>query len=320
MLCQLNLKEADFFLSDPVQLYKTVVAGFDTERLKEKLQGLILAELGYEKGDLNRTGLDLLDFLMQNEGATAQEAHKNIRKAINTVLGRIEVDFAFRKFLHVYSEAVVFDKPNTLEIAETWLKGEKILRPDKTASSLYESLNRSNARIWLYSLIELILLSGYTGLAIVIDQLEAILPNSGARLRYTPMRRNDVYELFRQLIDDLDFFHHTLILVAADDEVLYNERHGFESYHALWMRIQPGFIRHEMQNPYADFIDANLLLAEALQSGEIARLSQKIKELSQQYPDEFSPQDAFWDYSVADYRSLVQNFLMQPFSQEDTDA
>lgn len=132
-------------------------------------------------------------------------------------MGRIEVDFAFRKFLHVLSDAIIFKDTKNIEIAEGWLKGEKLLGPDKNRSGLYETLNRSNARIWLYSLIELILLSGYSGLAIVIDQLEAILPNSGSKMRYTPMRRNDVYELLRQLIDDLDFFHHTLILVAADD-------------------------------------------------------------------------------------------------------
>lgn len=320
MLCYMNIDETEFYLSDPVELYKAVVANFDITRLKEKLREMILAELGYTTVDLNQSSLDLPEYLMQKEGAVAQEAHKSIRKAIYTVLGKFEVDFAFRKFLHVLSEALVINKPNTVEIAEAWLKGDKLLRPDKVVSNLFETLNRSNARIWLYSLIELILLSGYNGLAIVIDQLEAILPNSGARLRYTPMRRNDVYELFRQLIDDLDFFHHTLILVAADDELLYNEKQGFESYPALWMRIQPGFIRHEIQNPYADFIDANILLAEAFQAGEITRLSQKIKDISQQYPDDFSPHETFMDVTISDYRSLLQNSFMQAFTKEEMDA
>lgn len=317
MLCFLDIKEAEFFLSDPVELYKAVVADFDTSRLKDELQRLILAELGYDIEGLRLSGLDLPEYLMHKEGAIAQEAHKNIRKAINTVIGKYEVDFAFRKFLHVLSEALILNKENTIEIAETWLRGEKIHRADKVSSNLFETLNRSNARIWLYSLIELILLSGYTGLAIVVDQLEAILPNSGARLRYTPMRRNDVYELFRQLIDDLDFFHHTLILVAAEDEVLYNEKQGFESYPALWMRIQPGFIRHERQNPYADFIDANLLFAEALQGGEITRLAQKIKEISRQYPQDFSRQETYMDLSISDYHSLLQHSMIQVISEEE---
>lgn len=73
------------------------------------------------------------------------------------------------------------------------------------------------------------------------------------------------------------------------------------------MRIQPGFIRCEIQNPYADLIDANILLASAVQSGEIARLSQKIKNLSQQYPQEFNEKKAMWGMA---FRTIVAYYKM----------
>ena len=143
---------------------------------------------------------------------------------------------------------------------------------------------------------------------ILIDQLEAILPQSDTLRRYTPMRRNDVYELIRQLIDDLDFFKHTLILLAADEECLSNERYGLQSYHALWMRIQPGFIVNEVLNPYADLIDANKIMAEAVQKGEFGILADKLKDIMRDLP-EAKLQPGLIDEYYTDFRVLLQNRL-----------
>jgi hypothetical protein len=235
------------------------------------------------------------------------------------VVNKIGVDFSFRKFLHIFSEAVVEKDTITEGLASAWLKGDKIERSSRVQSSLYETLNKSNARIWLYSLTELILISGFKGVVILLDQIEAILPRSGSQMRYTPMRRNDVYELFRQLIDDLDFFHHTLFLIAGDDEILDNERYGLQSYHALWMRIQPGFYRGEALNPYADLIDANEILAEATRKGEITKLAEKLQELSDSVPQGYAQDLYMLDESFSNFRFLVQSKLKRNPQEIDTD-
>lgn len=309
-LCQINIATADFFLSDPVHLYKEIVRGFDSNRLQHNLRSLIVRALGYYEADIPADTPNLVDYLCQKEAASPLEATKTLRAAINTVINEIDVDFAFRKYLYMLANALSFQETQALEIADLWLKGEKLMTAQKTISSLYEVLSRSNARIWLYSLIKLILLSGYKGLVITIDQLEAILPMADTRLRYTPMRRNDVYELLRQLIDDMDFFPNTLILVAAGEEMMNNERHGFESYHALWMRLQRGFVWQDFLNPYSDLIDANLLLYEAIQKGEMQRLAQKYQQLSQAYPEEFSATTLFPETQYSDFRSALMNYLI----------
>lgn len=314
-VCPINLAEAEFFLNDPVQLYKEVVRGFDPGRLLQNLRQLIIRTLGYNDADIPADSPNLVDYLCQKEAASPLEATKTVRAAINKVINKIDVDFAFRKYLHILANALSFQETQALEIAGLWLKGEKLSTSQKSMSSLYEVLNRSNARIWLYSLIKLLLLSGYKGLVITIDQLEAILPMANTRLRYTPMRRNDVYELMRQLIDDMDFFPNTLILYAAGEEMMGNERHGFESYHALWMRLQPGFVWQEYLNPYSDLIDANLLLYEAIQKGEMQRLAQKYRDLSQRYPEEFSHTDRFPETQYSDFRSALLNCL-KPMPEE----
>lgn len=315
----LNLKEAEFYLSDPVQLYKALAAEFNTETLQATLSEMILKELGYQSEDYLHYSGQLNSFLCERENANPEDAKRQIRMAINHVINQIGVDFSFRKFLHIFSEAVVEKDAVTLELTTKWLKGEKIERLSKVQSSLYETLNKSNARIWLYSLTELILLSGYKGLLVLIDQLEAILPHAESQMRYTPMRRNDVYELLRQLIDDLDFFHHTLFLIAGDADIMESERYGLQSYHALWMRIQPGFARHEELNPYADLIDADMILAEASQKGELSTLSKKLKELSQGFAGTHPETNFMTPESYPDFRYLLLNYLNPDKIEESTD-
>lgn len=305
----LNLMELDFFLSDPVQLYKSVAEQFDTAELARTLSRQILQELGYIYEDFEPFQGSLTEFICERENASPHDAKRQIRIAINNVVNQIGVGFSFRKFLHIFSEAVVGKDSHTEALASSWLKGQKIERSSKVQSSLYEILNKSNARIWLYSLTELILQSGFKGVVILFDQIEAILPGSGAQIRYTPMRLNDVYELFRQLIDDLDFFHHTLFLIAGDDEILDNERYGLQSYHALWMRIQPGFQRQDALNPYADLIDANAILAEATHQGEITKLADKLQKLSHRIPEAYAENLYLLDESFSNFRFLVQSRL-----------
>ncbi|MCB5270430.1 MAG: ATP-binding protein [Candidatus Cloacimonetes bacterium] len=315
----LNLMELPFFLSDPVQLYKAVVEHFGTTALAKTLSLQILSELGHNYADFENYPGTLTEFICEWENAIPHDAKRQLRTAINNVVNKIGVDFSFRKFLHIFSEAVVEKDTITEGLASAWLKGDKIERSSRVQSSLYETLNKSNARIWLYSLTELILISGFKGVVILLDQIEAILPRSGSQMRYTPMRRNDVYELFRQLIDDLDFFHHTLFLIAGDDEILDNERYGLQSYHALWMRIQPGFYRGEALNPYADLIDANEILAEATRKGEITKLAEKLQELSDSVPQGYAQDLYMLDESFSNFRFLVQSKLKRNPQEIDTD-
>ncbi len=316
----LNLMELPIFLSDPVQLYKAVAEHFETAALGRTLSAQILKDLGHSYEDFESYPGNLTEFICERENALPHDAKRQIRTAINNIVNKIGIDFSFRKFLHIFSEAVVEKDAITQGLASTWLKGEKIERSSKVQSTLYETLNKSNARIWLYSLTELILISGFKGVVILLDQIEAILPRSGAQMRYTPMRRNDVYELFRQLIDDLDFFHHTLFLIAGDDEILESERYGLQSYHALWMRIQPGFYRQEALNPYADLIDANEMLAEATRKGELTRLSEKLQELSSSIPEGDSQDLYMLDESFTNLRILVQSKLKPKTQEVDADV
>lgn len=316
----LNLMEADFYLNDIVSLYRCLAAKLDINLLASGLRQNILNSLGYQSEEFMEYGGTITDFLHEKEQATPAEAKRQIRSSLYAFVNSLEVDFAFRKFLSIFGEAVMEDDKSTIELAGIWLKGYKINRVGKVQSSLYETLNRDNARIWLYSLVVLIKLSGYKGVLVILDQLEAILPKSNALMRYTPMRRNDVYELLRQLIDEMDFFRNMLILVAGSTDLLENERFGLQSYHALWMRIQPGFSYHGHVNPYSDLIDANQMLADVAAKGELKLLSEKIRNLSRNLlPDDQNP-TLFWDEGSANFRDIIHNSMLRYTEEGYTDA
>lgn len=275
----MDLSRINFHLTDSVAFYKAIASELDLKKLEEVLIDKLVTSLGYTTAEFITYGGALTDFICEVEKSQKAEAKKIIRRNVHEIVNQVELDFAFRKFLHMFMEAVVERDRDYMEVALNWMRGNKIDRPLKTFSHLYETLAKYNARSWLYSLMELIKFMGYKGVVILLDQFEAILPKSGAVMNYTPMRRNDVYELLRQLIDDLDFFKNILILISGNSEIYDNEIYGLQSYHALWMRLQPGFLQEQNLNVYADLIDADLLFWDLQQKGLLDSWKEKLVDL-----------------------------------------
>ncbi len=99
---------------------------------------------------------------------------------------------------------------------------------------------------------EVLTFAGFSGVILIWDHFEAVYNEEKSSIRYTKAARNDVYELLRQIIDDMDVLSRFLLLIASDEEFLLNEKFGAQSYHALWMRIVPTAKHRQKVNPYAD--------------------------------------------------------------------
>lgn len=276
---RLDLSKIDFHLTDSVALYKAVAEKLDIAKLESVIVHRLLSQLGYEEESFKSTGLPLPDYLCEREGCDPPEAKKTIRTCINAIVKTLELEFSFRKFMHHFMEAVVEKDTDFLEIGRLWVRGDKIERSLKTRSLLYETLSKHNARSWLYSFTEVLRFMGFKGAVIILDQFEAILPGFSSQVHYTPQKRNDVYELLRQLIDDMDFFKNILILIAGRAEMMENEKYGIQSYKALNMRIEPGFKQIQYFNKYADLVDSDMIFIELKKSGQLAILAQRIKNL-----------------------------------------
>lgn len=272
----IDMMTSEFRLTDLMALYRLMASLIDLEKLNNTLIDKLLKNLGYDSQRWKEHGASLEDFLCEQEGLDRSEAKRQIRIAIHEIVNSLELDFGFRKFMHIYMEALAQKNEEIQALATMWLRGEKIDRYAKASSLLYEALRRDTARSWLYSLIEIIKLMGYQGVVLEIDHFEAILPHKSTFLRYTPTVRNNTYELIRQLIDDLDFLKNMLILIAGSRDIIENEKYGLKSYHALWMRIQPGFEQETRLNVYSDLVDADLIFNELIDDAALEELRSKL--------------------------------------------
>ncbi|MDD2228406.1 MAG: DUF2791 family P-loop domain-containing protein [Candidatus Cloacimonetes bacterium] len=301
----LDISQISFHLTDSVAFYKAVVAQVDLEKLEETLSSKILDKLGYNLQDFTSFGGALMDYLCEREQSNPEQAKKDIRTCVHSIVNSLELEFSFRKFMHMFMEAVVEKDKDFMAIARDWIRGEKIASPYKRSSMLHETLAKHNARSWLYSLVEILKFMGYKGVIILLDQFEAILPKSEAVVHYTPMRRNDVYELIRQLIDDMDFFPNTLIVISGSREIFEDEKHGLASYHALWMRIQPGFEQLQNLNVYSDLIDSDLIFHNMQLNGQMEPLKQKLLELGVQPPYAADDRETNRGFDYQNFRELL---------------
>ncbi|MDR3307722.1 MAG: ATP-binding protein, partial [Coriobacteriales bacterium] len=139
----------------------------------------------------------------------------------------------------------------------SWLSGEKGVRI-ATLRKLGLSpsrITRHNARHMLCSLLEVVRIAGFAGIAVAVDDLEMLIETSVLEeVRYTKMRREDAYESIRELIDGIDTLGCFMIVFAMDRSLLEDETKGLKSYQALWMRIQ-NEISSDKVNRFADIID-----------------------------------------------------------------
>ncbi len=159
-----------------------------------------------------------------------------------------------------------------------WLGGDRTVKLSLLrAFGLSPSrITKYNARNMLRSLAEIVRLSGYGGLFVAIDDLDALLDRSPEReIRYTKVKREDAYESIRQMVDDIDSMTHIMFVFAFDRALLDNEQYGVKSYQALWMRIQ-NEITGQRFNRFADIVDLDRMAAQEYDAAALVRISEQI--------------------------------------------
>ncbi|MGV0023804.1 BREX system ATP-binding domain-containing protein [Phormidesmis priestleyi] len=254
------LSAREYRLNDLTGFYRAIVQQLDKEQLVSGLCQLVIKKLGYGQYD-DRD--NILSILIEDQGLTRDLAVHEIRRAIGMTLRDVDFGSSFRAFAHhVISNRLVNGNEDSIRVGLRWLAGEKLERHQKQATLLYERLQKSNARYWLNSLIRLLHLAGMTGLVVAIDDLEVMTERhpETRRFKYTANAIKDTCELFRQIIDDVELLDHFLLLLAGRREMIDDDRRGFKSYEALWMRLQTGLLPIDRFNPLADIVDTDIHL------------------------------------------------------------
>ena len=261
----LSLRDSAWKLSDIVSLYKAVAARIDHEELLSGLCRLVADKLGYDPEPYNGSA-SILPLLVEKEGLTRDIALRELRKAAVRAFDGSDLSPPFYTLAYtlVASRMGTEQRP-VIEGCWKWASGDKLEPAEKKTSRLYDRLTKPNGRIWLYSLVRLLRLSGKAGIVVFLDDLDVMLERSAetGRFLYTPNAAKDAYELIRQLIDDVELLPHFMLLLGGRSGVLEDERRGFKSYEALWMRLQTGLAPTHRFNPWADIVDVDDHMAAA---------------------------------------------------------
>jgi len=270
-------------LCDVPNLYRLIAATLDMKQLITGLSQKVASSLGY--GQSIYSGEDKLLPYIVEEGYGSPDAAREIRIAAGRLLKNADISASFFTFAFtMLKDRLIADDPEAKRIAMQWFSGEKISRSERRDSGLYESLQKATARRWLDSLLKLIVLSGQQGLVVLIDDLDVLYersPETG-RYLYTPSNNKDTYELFRQLIDDADLLKNLLVVLSGRRNLLDDDRRGFLSYEALWMRLQTGLVPSGTFNPLCDIVDVDQHLAA--QGSDFPRcLSEHLGEVFARY-------------------------------------
>jgi hypothetical protein len=138
-----------------------------------------------------------------------------------------------------------------------WLRGEKIGLALLRQYDIAARINRTNARAMLISLCHWLRKAGSKGLLLTLDLRPALRPAPLAEgdLRYSPAAVMDLYEVLREVIDDLEHLPGLFLLGFADQELMAGDRRRtLDAYKALEMRIWPDVRPGDRQNPLAPLV------------------------------------------------------------------
>lgn len=145
----------------------------------------------------------------------------------------------------------------TRRLIEDWLTGALRLISAIKHLAIFQKIGRHTARFMLASTAEYLRQAGHPGLLVVIDLHQLALArrqdvNGG--LYYTAAAVMDAYEVLRQFIDATDETTGLMVLVIAPEQLLDDDRRGFERYPALKNRIWDEVRDRRRANPFAPMV------------------------------------------------------------------
>lgn len=116
------------------------------------------------------------------------------------------------------------------EVLYQWLEGGRVSKRELKPFQIFETLNKTNSKRLLGSLIAFLRHLDYQGLVLLMDELETVIAQSTSV-------RNAAYENVRLLIDNTEHAQYLHIFFSIIPDVLLSEK-GFKSYDALWSRVR----------------------------------------------------------------------------------
>jgi hypothetical protein len=165
-----------------------------------------------------------------------------------------------------------------------WFEGGRLSKRELRPFQIFESLNKTNGKRLLVSLILFLRYLGYQGLILLLDELETVMSQSAAV-------RNAAYENVRLLIDNAEQASHLHVFFSIIPDVILADK-GFKSYDALWSRVRSVGESHRL-NYRSIVIDLHRTPLEIPELLELAKRLRRIHELAYRWQAEPIMTDAF---------------------------
>ena len=183
-------------------------------------------------------------------------------------------------------------REQALEVLYQWFEGGRLSKRDLRPFQIFESLNKTNSKRLLLSLIAFLLHLDYQGLILLLDELETVMAQSASV-------RNSAYENVRLLIDNAEQAHHLHVFFSIIPDVILAEK-GFRSYDALWSRVR-SVGESDRLNYRSIVIDLHRTPLETAELLELGRRLRHIHELAYRWEAAPIVTDAFLD-EVCDHQ------------------
>jgi len=256
-------------------IYQAVFEEVDMQAVVAVYCGTVLERLGCQAGQIS-SGQG-----MCNGGRAANALRLEIQKNLDTLYHNRKINNNFAMaFTQLCSDylGLRYLQPEQRDILTGWLKGRslpaKVLKPLK----IFTKIDKYNARNMMVSFLALLRLCGYRGLCLAVDNLNALLERGSlGRALYGKSARNEVYESLRQLVDDFAGFEGAFFVFAGRPELIQDEKTGFKSYEALWMRIQ-NEVAGLRPNKFADLFNQDNLIKEIFTVETCLELQERLND------------------------------------------
>lgn len=282
-------------------IYQAVLDSVDVEALVTAYCDTVIESLGYRAGQLPPEQ----DFFSwaQAQDRAADSLRREIQEKLDLLYQNRKINHSFSLAFaqlcahHLGSRRLADEQKETLR---EWLKGRPLPARSLKPLKIFTRVDKYNARHMMASFLYLLRLCGRQGLCVAVDNLNVLLERGPeGRALYGKSARNEVYESLRQLVDDFAGFQGAFFVFAGRTDLIHDEKGGFKSYEALWMRVQ-NEVSGSRPNKFADLFNQDALVKEFFTTETCLELQQKLNNTF----------DLGARLRHEDFRCLVENVSM----------